>query len=170
MTDNEIIKALECCGDKVCKQCPNFSEDIECGEKLIKQAFDLINRLQEENEEYKADKEQYIKDYEMLETKLKYAETNTEFEKQRVLYLQAENEKLLATRWNTSQVEKLQKATRIEAYKEFAERLKNEFYYSFDELIPSIAADKIDNLLKEMGVRMNDNNTITISSNLFLGF
>ena len=51
LTDNEIIKALECCSKKICKQCPNFSEDIECSEKLINLTLDLINRLQAENEE-----------------------------------------------------------------------------------------------------------------------
>ena len=41
---------------------------------------------------------------------------------------------------------------RTEAYaiKEFAEQVKMAFYYEFDELIPSIMADKIDNLVKEM--------------------
>ncbi len=33
--------------------------------------------------------------------------------------------------------------------REFAELVKLEFYKEFDELIPSIMADKIDNLLKE---------------------
>ena len=37
-----------------------------------------------------------------------------------------------------------------EAVKEFAEKVKLEFYYEFDEIIPSIMADKIDNLVKEM--------------------
>ena len=38
---------------------------------------------------------------------------------------------------------------RKEAMKEFAERVKMAFYYEFDELIPSIMADKIDALVKE---------------------
>ena len=37
-----------------------------------------------------------------------------------------------------------------EAIKEFAERVKMTFYYEFEELIPSIMADKIDDLVKEM--------------------
>jgi Tfp pilus assembly protein PilN len=37
-----------------------------------------------------------------------------------------------------------------EAIKEFAEQIKMVFYYEFEELIPSIMADKIDNLVKEM--------------------
>lgn len=39
---------------------------------------------------------------------------------------------------------------KAEAIKEFAERVKLDFYYEFDEIIPSIMADKIDNLAKEM--------------------
>lgn len=38
---------------------------------------------------------------------------------------------------------------RKQAIKEFAERVKMAFYYEFDELIPSIMADKIDELVKE---------------------
>lgn len=36
------------------------------------------------------------------------------------------------------------------ALKEFAESVKMAFYYEFDELIPSIMADKIDELVKEV--------------------
>lgn len=39
---------------------------------------------------------------------------------------------------------------RKQAVKEFAERVKMAFYYEFDELIPSIMADKIDALVKEV--------------------
>lgn len=41
-------------------------------------------------------------------------------------------------------------AVRKQAVKEFAERVKMAFYYEFDELIPSIMADKIDKLVKEV--------------------
>lgn len=41
------------------------------------------------------------------------------------------------------------KADKYEAVKEFAERVKMAFYYEFDEIIPSIMSDKIDELLKE---------------------
>lgn len=39
---------------------------------------------------------------------------------------------------------------RKQAIKEFAERVKMAFYYEFDELIPSIMADKIDELVEEV--------------------
>lgn len=43
-----------------------------------------------------------------------------------------------------------ERADHAEAIKEFAERVKTAFYYEFEELIPSIMAEKIDNLVKEM--------------------
>ena len=39
---------------------------------------------------------------------------------------------------------------RKQAVKEFAEWVKMAFYYEFDELIPSIMADKIDEIVKEV--------------------
>lgn len=39
---------------------------------------------------------------------------------------------------------------KAEALKQFAERVKMEFYYHFDEIIPSIMSDKIDKILKEI--------------------
>ena len=50
MTDNEIIKALECCANGKCGECPLFKED--CGDDIIcKNALDLINRLQSQNKD-----------------------------------------------------------------------------------------------------------------------
>lgn len=39
---------------------------------------------------------------------------------------------------------------RKQVVKEFAERVKMAFYYEFNELIPSIMAEKIDELIEEM--------------------
>lgn len=41
------------------------------------------------------------------------------------------------------------KQYKSQAVKEFAERVKMEFYYEFDEIIPSIMSGKIDELLKD---------------------
>lgn len=38
---------------------------------------------------------------------------------------------------------------RKEAVKDFAEKVKMAFFYEFDEIIPSIMSDKIDELIKE---------------------
>lgn len=40
-------------------------------------------------------------------------------------------------------------AQKEEAVKEFAEKLKMVLYYEFDEIIPSIVSNKIDELIKE---------------------
>lgn len=57
MTDNEIIKALECCKKSAdCKKCP-LSEyslmAVECMGKLIAESNDLIQRQQERIERLK---------------------------------------------------------------------------------------------------------------------
>lgn len=41
------------------------------------------------------------------------------------------------------------KQYKAQAVKEFAEKVKMAFFYEFDEIIPSIMSDKIDELLKE---------------------
>ena len=47
MTDNEIIKVLECCGGNSCSNCR--ASEKECTD-IIKNALDLINRQKAENE------------------------------------------------------------------------------------------------------------------------
>ena len=53
MTDNEIIKALECCGSKgllsFCDDCP-YCEGGWCINKMPKDTLDLINRQKAEIE------------------------------------------------------------------------------------------------------------------------
>ena len=48
MTDNEIIKALECClpqnGKRNCDDCPYAECEKGCADKMIKDSLDLINR------------------------------------------------------------------------------------------------------------------------------
>ena len=53
MTDNEIIKALECCAKLTCSECPYYEKKhIHCRE-LRKLALDLINRQKAEIERLK---------------------------------------------------------------------------------------------------------------------
>lgn len=54
MTDNDIIKALECCGNpySICAECP-IKDDHGCNEQLAKYALDIINRQQAEIEQLK---------------------------------------------------------------------------------------------------------------------
>ncbi len=53
MTDNEIIKALECCKRLICKDCPIFPNStpvLLCKASLEIEALDLIKRQQAEIE------------------------------------------------------------------------------------------------------------------------
>ncbi len=74
--------------------------------------------------------------------------------------LQGFNDNLIASNTHISNnlLDEIDKA-KVEAVKEFAEQVKMAFYYQFDELIPSIMADKIDDLVKEM-VGDNDESTL----------
>ena len=53
MTDNEIIKALECCTSyPACPtDCPLFEQPMDCLLKLSKPTLDLINRKKAEIDE-----------------------------------------------------------------------------------------------------------------------
>lgn len=64
MTDNEIIKALECClGDNppcfACKYDGDTTTVDECMGALMKDAFDLINRQKAEIERLQKENEQF---------------------------------------------------------------------------------------------------------------
>lgn len=55
MTDNEIIKALECCAAVKCYECPLrlYRFGSRCVTKLAKEALELIQRQQERIERLK---------------------------------------------------------------------------------------------------------------------
>ena len=57
MTDNEIIKALECCirTEEKCDECPYWLDYARCSNALRKDALDLINRQRAEIEELEAE-------------------------------------------------------------------------------------------------------------------
>ena len=48
MTDNEIIKALECCDNCFCEECSYKPKLHNCREELCHDAVDLINRQKAE--------------------------------------------------------------------------------------------------------------------------
>ena len=48
LTDSEIVKALECCVESDCDNCP-WDEQTACNEYMKQDVLDLINRLQAEN-------------------------------------------------------------------------------------------------------------------------
>ena len=47
MTDNEILKVLECCHNGTCSMCPYVNEGY-CGRRMISGSLDLIRKQQAE--------------------------------------------------------------------------------------------------------------------------
>ena len=115
MTDNEIVKALECCsvGTFACdEQCPCFHSKSKlkvtsCRFELIGDALDLINRQKAEIERLKTD-----------------------------------SKRLKKVQMQLDDLCKMHRVIKAEAYKEFAEKLK--------ELLGVTKFSLIDNLVKEL--------------------
>ncbi len=145
MTNNEIIKVLKCCVKGDCYRCPRQKQ---CGETdLTELALDLINRQKAELDNLKRDTIPKLED--SLKRANKYGlEVDRENEK-----LKAEIERLKSLEINVYEtVNELRNKIKSEAYKEFAERLKNEIAIRTTH---SKEQDKlvffyIDNLVKEM--------------------
>ena len=132
MTDAEIKKDLlfvaHCCHVEY----NEIRVDV-----LLLNALDLINRQQAENKAFgEIMKKQDDEISELRKELLKRQNLEEIFSKEKKQF----DKKML----------KQVKRERAETIKEFAERVKMAFYYEFDEIIPSIMADNIDNLVKEM--------------------
>lgn len=149
LTDNEIIKALECCssGSYGCENgCPLDKEcdsPIRGGEKIMKSALDLINRLQAkvikeqnknsklrnernrlqaENENYSKNNQQMTSDILKLYKELEQAKAENE-------KLEDYNENLQTA--NTALSEEILE-TKAEAYKEVEDKIAELFLrYAF---------------------------------------
>ena len=156
LTDREIVKALECCGEMECSKCPMNYDDCEERDfdNLVKRAIPIFNRLQAENErlrkELETEKNQVIR----LESQIGRLLSMNQAKLDTIHDLQEENN------WYNETLN----TTKAEAYKEFAERLKNEIisdtaygcdtnqhtgYYDYQIKIGDIP-EYIDNLLKEL--------------------
>lgn len=134
LTDEEVVKALECCKD--CSINLNFEivQKIEDKNKEILELIDIINSLKAEIEKLKEE----VKDKERA--------YNDEF--------------CLRKEWKNKCQELLQEkqTTKAEAYKEFAKRLENKIKtecnpygkptYDYDTSISIM--NYMDNLVKEM--------------------
>ena len=152
MTDNEIIKALECCAERIsCDQhCPYWRNSKGCDYVKIKVILDLINRQKAEIERLEAKYERLLKAKEQLEAdgsqtiQRLCAEIRT-LEKDNK-YCSEEGNRLLMY---------IPKA-RVEAVKEFAERVKTHSRkmqssdFSGEFWDKAVLVEEIDNLVKEM--------------------
>ena len=127
MTDNEIIKALECCILGDCQGC--FYGDTDqrhCKDDLMQNALDLINRQEVEIEELTAAK----KTYESIIKKSFLEKAGFDIEPLAEI--------------------------KSEAYKECIEKVKAEINkHSYGVLHKTVINFKLDNLLKEMAGEIN---------------
>lgn len=142
MTDNEIIKALECCflSECDCKDCPYRDFEICDTAKMINTVIDLFNRRQEEREaliagqetlqkhiaEQKAEIERLKK---AIEVKDNIYQRNTGLREKRIFDLMDEL-----------------KTAKSEAIKEFAVRLK----CGVPQETGVIRCADVDNFVKEV--------------------
>lgn len=134
MTDEQIVKALECCKIGNCDDCPFYGVKEDCEVELPEEALDLINRKKAENE--RLEDENYT-----LKNKIEIRDNLIE---------QLGSD--IDIKYNTiyTMREKL-KNSKSEAIKEFAERLKNKIWYSdLCNLERTITPEIITNLVKEM--------------------
>lgn len=145
MTDNEIIKALECCQKNVlCEQCP-LNEKSSCINKLSTYALDFIARQQAEIERLK-DEVSKTRRKALLEAKSKFA-GHSDYHGDTILcklICMAEGKEVeIATPLDKSEI-------KSEAIKEFVEKLHDKAHYSEDFNEMAVYCFDIDNLLKEM--------------------
>lgn len=181
-TDEEIIKAFECCyTDKSCDECPYYRDDFCTHMNDPDNMFDIpikvvaiLNRLKAENEAVRKDivtAEEYAwklkAKNEALQMDNEQLKSDIINERMNLEHIQAENEDLEiklkhfaeflaeAEKKNEALIsaqETLQKhieKAKVEAIKEFAERLKEKAMQKFD-WNEYVEVEDIDNLLKEM--------------------
>ena len=149
MTDNDIIRALECCSNaNDCGKCEYEPTEhkigsVGCSNELMTDALDLIKRLQAENSNLTSD---------LTSLQRKLTSANAEIEKllkhnEYILMQHAFQRRPDGSCWN----DVIEKA-KSEARKEFAERL-----YQISKWLPLtvmqqpfVTINDIDNLLEEM--------------------
>ena len=163
MTDNEIIKALECCTDESyenCNECPYSTDTLSCERmKLLEDSLDLINRLKTENK--RLEKEVNLVSIQFQDLQERYEEAQAEIERFRKTEIEIDDfcRRLCCMRMLNGNAiasyEDLQnyiQQEKSEAVKEFAERLENEINirttYSREQ--DKNVIHIMHNLLKEM--------------------
>ena len=137
-TDEEIVKAVECCSEPccVCEECPLYCVGANCSSfELHRYALDLINRQKTEIEELN------IQLRELWNIASLY---KAEGEKQ-----EGYNKNLLTA--NTALSNEILSA-KAKAYKEFADRLKRSTVTAVigNEIYDVATSKGVDNLLEEM--------------------
>ena len=138
MTDNEIIKALECCKKDDCDNCPN--DFGNCYANLSGYSLELINRQQEEIDRLR--KEVNLVSIQFQDLQERYEEVQTEIEQWK------EEANKYQKLWCIA-IDDIE-AAKSEIYKEFAEHLKERWSNNYYDS-PDVDFDEfVDNLLKEL--------------------
>ena len=150
MTDEQIIKALECChefGDFGCGCCP-LSDEMGCRDELKTSALFLINRQKAEIENLKADNDMYQKVNCLIAGQRDDRDKEIEELQTQMEWLTGYNKNLLDA--NTALSGEIE-ICKSEAIKDFAERLKRKIWHSgWCNLERTITPEIITNLVKEM--------------------
>lgn len=163
-TDSEILKALEYCSQQgSMSECERCKIKRGCRFELIKLAFDLINRLQAEKEalingqetlqKYIAEQKAEI---ERLQNSIAVFTNNAVDFANEIDRHKKDKEEAFLFAANIVESEKIVIANaKSEAYKEFAEDIKATkiTHKIFGEIV---FVEDIDNLLKELGVIVNE--------------
>ena len=140
MTDNEIIKALECLRGNAfdCGKCPYCScYPAPCEQQVAKDALSLINRQKEEIEAlYRINAESEKEIYEIRKELLGKENLEESFKR--------------SVRDFDKRLEKTVKLERVYAYKEFAGIIKDKWFDNRYDSPDVDFDDFISNLLKEM--------------------
>lgn len=149
MTDNEIIKALECCmkGNNCGGCCPYDDEDDtceECTSKLTKDALDLINR---QKAEIKEKDEMLSAQADIIRTLERVLEDKTaEIERLQRKYELSKAEREANVKGFTESIA----IVKSEAIKEFAERAKNRLERKYTIYGREYVLRHLRELVKEM--------------------
>ena len=147
MTDDEIIKALECCDFtdiKACEECP-FYRTFDCSFVIIDKTLDLVNRQNAEIERLKQENKEYCEDNRIIAYQ----------RNQRDKEIRALHNQLNGLNFMDKQI-------KSEAVKGFADRLKDSAdktrikIMETEKVVFYMDEFKLDNLVKEMAEGQDD--------------
>lgn len=143
-TDEQIVKALECCINADCLNCPQWSEEWYSGmcNDFLKSVLDLINRQKAD-----VDKLQEV-NADLNESLRLAAEANKDLKAE----IERLREDVLEVTAILGEIELRNAQIKAEAIKEFAERLKANMChgYPYLEIEEDLFRRDVDNLVAEM--------------------
>lgn len=140
-TDEEIVKALECCQSHTitdCRDCPNRASGDNCVNELMRNALDLIKRQKAEIAVLTTAVDNSTKEF--LKLHDEYQDQKEEIERLNI--------ELDAMRGAANSYKMRYEKAKAEAIKDFAERVIT-LIYSVDDINP-VTEWQIDNIVAEM--------------------